>query len=118
MLNNARPPYRAVIYLSGASAELLDEAESQCRSHASEFNWQVLKTIRDSGDRSGLRGLISELSDLGVHIILTETLDMVSPDQDTQDGVLAAIERSRCIVHPIASPCRAANVTPSGRHRG
>jgi hypothetical protein len=118
MLNNARPPYRAVIYLSGTSTDLLDEAERQCRSHASEFNWQVLKTIRDGGDRSGLRGLISELSDLGAHIILTETLDMVSPDQDTRDGVLAAIERSRCIVHPVTSPRRAATGTSSDRHRG
>lgn len=101
-----RSEYRAVIYLSGTSAEVTETAERRCRSYAHEFNWRVLKTIRDSGDRSGLRGLITELDLLDVHIILTGTLDMISPDQDSRDGLLAAIERTRCIVHPVSVPCR------------
>jgi hypothetical protein len=113
-----RAEYRAVIYLSGARRGLLDELERRCRSYANEFSWRIVKCIRDGGDRSGLRGLVAELNDLGVQIIITGTLDMISPDQDTRDGVLAAIERSRCIVHPVTSPCRAAAGTPSGRHRG
>lgn len=107
--------YRSVVYLSGPDDEQLNAAESECRAYAREFRWKVLKCTRDNGDRGGLRRLIAELDDLNVHIIITYTLDMISPDQDTRDGLLAAIERSRCIVHPVSTPCRVKGPLPSGR---
>jgi hypothetical protein len=99
--------YRVVIYLSGPDADELDAAESRCRAYAGEFNWHVIESMRDCGDRTGLKRLIPRLDSLQAQIILTGTLEMISPDQDTRDGLVAAIERSRCIVHPVCSPCPA-----------
>lgn len=104
---DAAAQYRAVIYLSGANATQLDDAERRCREYAREFNWQVLKSVRDNGDRSNLLRLLSELDLLAVQIIVTGNLDMISPDQDTRDDVMAAIERSRCFVHPVCISWRA-----------
>jgi hypothetical protein len=91
--------YRAVIYLLGQDSAQLDETEQRCRAHAAEFGWQVLRCLRDS-DGTALARLLTELSDLDVRIVLTGTLDMISPDYE------AAIERSQCIVHPVCIPCR------------
>jgi hypothetical protein len=111
---NAATSYRAVIYLSGGDPAQLDVAEKRCREYADEFNWHVLMSKRDNGDRSELRKLVPELTGLNIQIIVTGTLDMISADQDTRDGILAAIERSRCIVHPVCVPCRAiGHTTPA-----
>lgn len=98
--------YRAVIYLSGANAGQLADAERRCREYAREFNWLVVKSVRDDTQRSSLRRLLSDLGRLGVQIIITGTLEMISRDQDTRDDVMAAIERSRCFVHPVCVPTR------------
>jgi hypothetical protein len=110
--------YRSVIYLSGPDAGQLDDAETRCRAYAREFRWTVLKCTRDPGDRSALRQLIPQLDRLNVQIIVTDTLDMISADQDTRDGLLAAIERSRCIVHPVRVPCRARAAAGNDDGRG
>ncbi len=109
--------YRVVIYLSGPDVRELDEAETRCRVYADEFDWHVIEAVRDCGDRSSLRKLIARLDNMRAQIIVTGTLEMISPDQDTRDGLLAAIERSRCIVHPVSTAFQPASTMASARRR-
>jgi hypothetical protein len=109
-----RPAYRAVIYLHGDSRNELHEMEMRCREYAAEFGWDVQRCLRDVGDQIALRWLVALLPDLDLQIIVTGTLDMISPDQDTRDGMMAAIERSRVLVHPVCSPARAGALAGAG----
>jgi hypothetical protein len=102
----AAADYRAVIYLCATEENQLDDAERRCREYAGRFGWHVLESIRDHGGSAGLDQLLSKVSGLGVQIIVTDTLDMISPDQGTRDNLMMAIERSQCIVHPVSAPSR------------
>jgi hypothetical protein len=94
--------YSAVIYLSGIDGKQLDDTERCCRAYASRFGWHVLESIRDTS-----RGqLLAKAASLGAQIILTGSLDMISPDPDTRDDLMMALERAECIVHPLNTPCR------------
>jgi hypothetical protein len=97
---NAR--HSAVIYLRGTGQEELDDAERRCREYANRFGWQVLESIRDTSSGQ----LLAQAASRGAQIILTGSLDMISPDQNTQDDLMMALEKSECIVHPLNAPCR------------
>jgi hypothetical protein len=101
----AASAYRTMIYLRGTEEEQLNDAEDRCRSYAARFGWHVLESIRDDSPADS-RQLLPKISDLDAQIVLTETLDMISPDPQTRDGLMMAIERSQCIVHPITTPTR------------
>jgi hypothetical protein len=98
--------YRAVIYLCGTQEKHLDDAERRCREYADRFHWHILESIRDHGDRASLGRFLPKISGLGAQIIVTDTLDMISPDQDARDSLMMEIERSQCIVHPVSAPCQ------------
>jgi hypothetical protein len=102
----AAAEYRAVIYLCGTDEKGLDDAERRCREYAGRFGWPVVESIRDHGGSAGLDQFLSKVSGPGVQIIVTDTLDMISPDQGTRDNLMMVIERSQCIVHPVSAPCR------------
>jgi DNA-binding XRE family transcriptional regulator len=93
---------RVVIYLCGNDDGKLDDSEKQCSEHAERFGWQVLEVIRHkTGTPGGLSHLVMKVSKLRAQIIVTDTLDMLSPDLDVRDGFMEAIERQQCIVHPV-----------------
>jgi hypothetical protein len=98
--HNSKTEYSAVIYLSGADQKQLGDAERCCRAYASRFGWRVLESIHDNSPGQ----LLPKAMDLGPHIILTGTLDMISPDQKTRDDLMMFLERAECIVHPISTP--------------
>jgi hypothetical protein len=97
-----RAEYSAVIYLSGIDDKQLDDAEQCCRDYASRFGWQVLESIRATSPGQQL----TKAASLGAQIILTGSLDMISPDQGTRDDLMTALERAECIIHPLNPPCR------------
>jgi hypothetical protein len=98
---------RVVIYLCGDDDGKLDDSEKQCSKHAERFGWQVLEVIRNKAEMPGdLNQLMIKVSRLQAQIIVTGTLDMLSPDPDVRDGFMEAIEREQCIVHPINMPPR------------
>jgi hypothetical protein len=92
---------RAVIYLRGTGRGQLDDAEKRCGEYAQRFGWQVLKSVRDANDGSGLGQLLMQVNELRIQIIITGSLDMISPDQSIRDDLMATIERSQCIVQPV-----------------
>ena len=95
----------AVIYLCGNDQKQLDDAERRCREYADRFGWPILESIRDNGTNTNADQLLAKASQLRAHIILTDTLDMISPDQDTRDDLMMFLERAECIVHPVTMPC-------------
>jgi hypothetical protein len=94
--------YSAVIYLRGPDEKQLDTAERRCREYAGRFGWHVLESIHDTSTGQ----LLTQAASLGAQIILTDTLDMISPDQDTRDDLMMFLKRAECIVHPLTTPCR------------
>jgi DNA-binding XRE family transcriptional regulator len=93
---------RVVIYLCGDDDGRLDDSEKQCSEHAERFGWQVLEVIRHKTETPGdLSQLVMKVSKLRAQMIVTDTLDMLSPDPGVRDGLMAAIERQQCIVHPV-----------------
>jgi DNA-binding XRE family transcriptional regulator len=45
-----------------------------------------------------------KVSKLRAQMIVTDTLDMLSPDPGIRCGFMEAIERQQCIVHPVKMP--------------
>jgi DNA invertase Pin-like site-specific DNA recombinase len=111
----AQAEYRAIIYLRGTQDEQLNRAEQRCRNYAGRFGWHVLESIRDHGDHTSLSQLLPRISRLETQIILTDTLDMISPDQGTRDDLMMLIERSECIVHPVTTPASPDLMSPAAR---
>ena len=89
----------------------LDDAERRCREYASRFGWLILESIRDHDAGIRLNRLLSKVNALGAQIIVTDTLEMISSDQDTRDDLMMVIERSECIGPPAQGP--AARRTPA-----
>jgi hypothetical protein len=98
--------YGAVIYLRGIEEERLDDAELRCREYAGRFGWHVLESIRDNTPSTTPGQLLAKVSRPGAQILLTDTPDMISPDQGMRHELIMAIEGSGCIVHPITTPPR------------
>jgi hypothetical protein len=92
---------RSVIYLRGTDAGQLDVAEKRCAEYAQRFGWHVLGSVRDRRDGADLSLLIGRIRDLGIQVVITGSLDMISPDQESRDELLAAIERCQCFVQPV-----------------
>ena len=96
---------RVVIYLRGEDDGELDDAEKRCSEHAERFGWQVLDVTRHKAETAAdLSQLVLKVSKLRAQIIVTDTLDMLSPDAAVRDGFMEAIERQQCIVHPVNMP--------------
>ena len=96
---------RVVIFLCGDDDGRLDESEKKCSEHAERFGWHVLEVIRHKAATPGeLSRLVMKVSKLRARIILTDTLDMLSPDPGVRDRFMEAIERQQCIVHPLNVP--------------
>lgn len=106
----ANAEYRAVIYLCGGDEQQLDAAERRCHDYADRFGWRVLKVIRDGSVNIDPGQLLTKIGKPDAQIILTDTLDMISPHQDARDDLMMILERSECIVHPVRSePMRSAS---------
>ena len=99
---------RVVIYLCSGDDGKLDDAEKQCSEYAERFGWQVLEVIRHKSEVGDLSQLVLKVSKLRAQIIVTDTLEMLSPDQGVRDNFMEAIERQQCIVHPVNMPVRGA----------
>jgi len=96
---------RVVIFLCGDDDGKLDESEKKCSKHAERFGWHVLDVIRHKAATPGeLSRLVMKVSKLRARIILTDTLDMLSPDPGVRDRFIEAIDRQQCIVHPLNVP--------------
>jgi DNA-binding XRE family transcriptional regulator len=96
---------RVVIFLCGDDDGKLDQPEKKCSEHAERFGWHVLEVIRRKAATPGeLSRLVMKVSKLRARIILTDTLDMMSPDPGVRDRFMEAIERQQCIVHPLNVP--------------
>ena len=80
----------------------LDDAERRCRDYANRFGWRVLESIHDTSPGQ----LLPKAIGLKPQIILTSTLDMISPDQDTRDDLMMTMERAECIIHPVNTASR------------
>lgn len=93
--------YSTVIYLRGTQAEQLDDAERRCREYAARFGWHVLASIRDNRPAATAGQFLAKVSRPGAQILLTDTPDMISPDQATRDDLTMAVEGTGCIVHPL-----------------
>jgi hypothetical protein len=98
--------YHAVIYLRGTQDRQLDDAERRCREYASRFGWHVLESIRDNCPSATPGQILARVCRPGAQILLTDTPDMISPDQPTQRDLIMAIEGTGYIVHPISTPSR------------
>jgi hypothetical protein len=98
--------YRAVIYLCGTQEEQLDGAERRCREYAARFGWHVLESIRDKDPSATASQFLAKVSRPGAQILLTDTPEMISPDQVTRDDLTLAVEGTGCIVHPLRTSCR------------
>jgi hypothetical protein len=94
--------YSAVIYLSGMDTKQLDDAERCCRDYANRFRWRVLESIHDTSPGQ----LLAKAIGLKPQIILTSTLDMISPDPHTRDDLMMTMERAECIIHPVNTASR------------
>jgi DNA-binding XRE family transcriptional regulator len=95
---------RVVIYLCSGDDGKLDDAEKECGEYAERFGWQVLEVIRHKSEVGDLSQLVLKVSKLRAQIIVTDTLEMLSPDQVVRDNFMEAIERQQCIVHPVNMP--------------
>ena len=96
--------YSTVIYLRGTQEEQLDNAEQRCRAYAARFGWHVLASIRDSHPAATPGQFLAKVTRPGAQILLTDTPDMISPDQATRDDLTMAVEGTGCIVHPLNQP--------------
>ena len=96
--------YSTVIYLRGTQAALLDDAERRCREYAARFGWHVLASIRDNHPAATPRQFLAKVTRPGAQILLTDTPDMISPDQATRDDLTMAVEGTGCLVHPLTQP--------------
>ena len=108
--------YPAVIYLRNTGNTSLDDAERRCREYAHQFGWPVVESIHDNGTNISPGHLLTIASQLGAQIILTDTLDMIAPDEDTRDDLMTAMERAEYIIPPSAHP--AAHDGPSAPRYG
>ena len=110
---------RVVIYVCSGDDGKLDDAEKACGEYAERFGWQVLEVIRHKGETGDLSQLVLKVNKLRAQIIVTDNLEMLSPDQGVQDNFMEAIERQQCIVHPVSmrlgSPAADAPGQPKGR---
>jgi hypothetical protein len=106
---------RVLIYLHSTDEGQLDDAEKQCGEYADRFGWHILDVIRHASPAASLSQLAMKASNLKVQIILTDSLDMISTDQDALDNFMEAIERHQCIVHPIRTPPRRGTTGRPGR---
>ena len=61
-----------------------------------------------------LNQVVLKVSKLRAQIIVTDTLDMLSPDAAVRDGFMEAIERQQCIVHPVSMPARRTTAASGG----
>jgi DNA-binding XRE family transcriptional regulator len=95
---------RVVIYVCSGDDGKLDDAEKECGEYAERFGWQVLEVIRHKGEVGDLSQLVLKVNKLRAQIIVTDTLEMLSPDQGVRDNFMEAIERQQCIVHPVNMP--------------
>ena len=110
---------RVVIYLRGDDDGKLDDAEKQCSEHAERFGWQILEVIRHKVETAGdLSRLVMKVSKLRAQMIVTDTLDMLSPDPGIRDGFMEAIERQQCVVHPVNMPPKRAAEDAQGDAAG
>jgi len=92
---------RTVIYLRGTDSGQLDDAEQRCGAYAQRFGWQIMGSVRDGNDDGELKRLLRNVRELGIEIIMTGNLDMISPEPSVRDELMAAIERRQCIVQPV-----------------
>jgi hypothetical protein len=95
--------YSTVIYLRGTQAQQLDDAEQRCRQYAARFGWPVLASIRDSRPAATPGQFLAKVSHPGAQILLTDSPDMISPDQATRHDLTMAVEGTGCIVHPLTT---------------
>jgi len=95
--------YSTVIYLRGTRAEQL---ERRCRAYAARFGWPVLASVRDNQPSTTPGQFLAKVSRPGAQILLTDTPDMISPDQATRDDLTMAVEETGCIVHPLTTQPR------------
>jgi hypothetical protein len=98
--------YSAVIYLRGSEQKQLHDAERRCREYAGRFGWHVVESIRDSNPCTTPDQILARVCRPGAHILLTDTPDMIAPDQPAQHDLTMAIEEAGYIVHPITTPPR------------
>jgi hypothetical protein len=98
--------YSTVIYLRGTRTEQLDDAERRCRAYAARFGWPVLASVRDNQPSTTPGQFLAKVSRPGAQILLTDTPDMISPDQATRDDLTMAVEETGCIVHPLTTQGR------------
>jgi hypothetical protein len=98
--------YHAVIYLRGTEEEQLDAAERRCRDYAARFGWQVLEVIRDTAACTTPSQILARVWQPGAQILLTDTPDMIAPDQGTRDDLIMTIEGTGYIVHPLSASSR------------
>jgi hypothetical protein len=98
--------YSTVIYLRGTQAEQLDDAERRCRAYASRFGWPVVASVRDNQPNTTPGQFLAKVSRPGAQILLTDTPDMISPDQAIRDDLTMAVEGTGCIVHPLTTKPR------------
>jgi hypothetical protein len=98
--HDSKTEYSAVIYLSGMDRKQLDDTERCCRDYANRFGWRVLESIQDTSPGQ----LLAKAIGLRPQIILTGTLDMISPDQSTRNDLMMSLERAQCIIHPVTTP--------------
>ena len=96
--------YSTVIYLRGTQEEQLDDAERRCSEYAARFGWHVLASIRDNHPAANPGQFLAKVGRPGAQILLTDTPDMISPDQATRDDLTMAVEGTGCIVHPLTQP--------------
>jgi DNA-binding XRE family transcriptional regulator len=109
---------RVVIYLCSGDDGKLDDAEKECGEYAERFGWQVLEVIRHKSEVGDLSQLVLKVSKLRAQIIVTDTLEMLSPDQVVRDNFMEAIERQQCIVHPVNMPLPSPVAASPGRAKG
>lgn len=98
--------YRAVIYLRKTGNLDLDDAERRCREYAGRFGWPVVESIHDKGVNVSPGYLLTIARQVGAELILTDTLDMIAPEQGSRDCLMMEIERAECIVHPVRGTSR------------
>src|ERR1700728_3366318 len=109
---------RVVIYLCSDDDGKLDDAEKACGEYAERFGWQVLEVIRHKSELGDLSQLVLKVNKLRAQIIVTDTLEMLSPDPGVRDNFMEAIERQQCIVHPVNMRVRGAAINTPDQGAG
>lgn len=95
--------YSALIYVCGTESATLEEAERRCLDYAARFRWAITGTIHTHEIPANPGFLLSKAHELGAQIIVTDTLDMLSPDPATRDSLMMDIERAQYILHPLTT---------------